>query len=204
MPLILHIPVLQSGTLTVFCTGGELLPPTFACQSERSDYERISNYKRQQERLATLHLLHNILKIPAALGYAPNGAPLLSDGSFNISISHTENLIGVVLHPTTKIGLDMENSTRNFDAVAKRFLSQKEQETLSGQNLAYCLAWCAKEAIYKVASEGNFDFSKQIEIHPFELQQSGEFTATAISNGRRQAFTLSYRLVDGYAIVLAY
>jgi phosphopantetheinyl transferase len=203
MPLILHTPILQSGILAVF-RADEMPLPTFTSHSEQLDYEKLGNSKRQRERLATLHLLHNILNVSAALMYTPDGAPLLSDRSANISISHTKNLVSIALHPTKKVGVDMEDTTRRFEHLAKRFLSQKEQELLPKQNLAYCLAWCAKEAIYKITGKDNFDLSKQIEIHPFEPQESGEFTATALGNNNQKDFALNYRLVEQNAIVVAY
>ena len=44
------------------------------------------------------------------------------------------------------------------------------------------LAWCAKEALYKVLDTPNLDFAKQLEVQGFETKTEGEFLVKSVTD----------------------
>ena len=46
----------------------------------------------------------------------------------NISITHTNRYVAVILNPTDEVGIDCESLDRDFSAVKKKALSEDEIE----------------------------------------------------------------------------
>lgn len=176
-----------------------MLPSTFYSEQEKEEFELLTNQRRRQERAATLWLLHDFLCIKSALHHNNNGCPYLADSNLNISISHTQQEIAIALHPSQKVGIDIENTQRDFARVASRFLSEKEGEFCATQRLQ-CLAWCAKEAIFKVADEQGIDFATQINLEPFGESNEGEISAHFLGKTHHRDYLLRYHLMGNTAL----
>ena len=70
----------------------------------------------------------------------------------------------------------MEQTDRNIDRIAKRFLHPNEQDfitTVENQQQAKVLYWAAKEAIFKCTDHQGIEFNEQIHIDPFQFSASG-------------------------------
>jgi phosphopantetheinyl transferase len=172
---------------------------TFYSTQEQQEFEVLSSEKRQAERAATLFLLHDFFGIKNALHHHSGGAPYLAESNVNISISHTQKIVAIALHPTQKVGVDVENTQRNFGCVAARFLSDKEKEFCTTQTLQ-CLAWCAKETIFKIANEQGVDFASQIILEKFEEKNEGEILAHFFGKEKNKSCNLRYHLIGNRAL----
>jgi len=159
----------------------------------------LGSEKRRAERVATLFLLHNFFGVENALHHHNNGTPYLADSTAHISISHTHRHVAVALHPTQNVGVDIENTQRNFERVAPRFLSDKEQ-LFCATPMLQCLAWCAKEAIFKIANEQGVDFATQIILEKFDEKSEGKILAHFLGKEKRQDYNLRYHLIGSTAI----
>lgn len=93
--------------------------------------------------------------------------PYLIGDCGHISISHTEKYCAVVYHPNNPIGVDIQIVTPKLLKVAKKFLTQDELQILQNDTAKLCLAWCAKESVYKHIGIKGVSLRNQIRIIDF-------------------------------------
>lgn len=131
------------------------------------DFIKIISSKRQQEWLAIRALLQVAGCKAEQLIYSETGQPRINHPEYPwISISHSDKLAGLFLHPFCPVGLDIENINRNFIRVEKKYLSPEEQLLAATIPNAHGLFWCIKEAVYKAAGIPGILFADQIRISP--------------------------------------
>ena len=121
-----------------------------------------------------------------------------------ISITHTNRFVAILLHPDEDLGIDIECLDRDFSAVEKKALSEDELEDLDDRkkNLQLAIYWCAKEAIYKRMSLSGVDFAEQIEVERFNPRDEGEIWATFThKDGTELEFELSYEVFENHVMV---
>jgi phosphopantetheinyl transferase len=183
--------------------GENILPARFFSAQEEQEYRQLGNAKRMRERAATLHLLHHTLGVEEALHHCRNGKPYLSAGSRRISISHTRCQVALALHPCREAGIDVESMARRFEKVAPRYLSADELASCTTQ-AQQCLAWCAKETVYKLAGEEGVDFAAQIRLSPFDVNPEGSIAAFFAGRNSAANFTIRYRVIGELAVCYAF
>ncbi len=159
---------------------------------------------RRKEKLAERALLNTIFKDKVYLGHHDNGRPYLQNMAMEISISHTNDFVAIILHPDEDMGIDVERLDRDFSAVEKKALSDEEKDDLSDRNRTLQLAiyWCAKEAIYKRMSINGVDFAEQIELEKFTPHDEGEIEAVFChKDGTEVEFDLGYMTFEDHVMV---
>ena len=147
---------------------------------EKTEYSKIRWEKRKTEYLATRLLSHKLLGFKPEIVYESTGRPLLKNSRLNISISHSTELVTVIISDK-KVGIDVENTKRNIDRTAKRFLHKNEFNhivTLENPRTIKILYWSAKEAIFKCSDSIGIEFNDQIFIDPFQIKTEGAFSGT--------------------------
>lgn len=175
---------------------------TFAKQ-EKSDFDKLRIEKRKKEFLAVRLLIEKLLGSKTELIYSKDGTPQLKDKSLQISISHSAELAAVILSKK-QAGIDAENIFRNTEKVAKRFLSDSEYKSSAQNNnpeLSRIIYWSAKEAIFKCTSVQEIQFNKQIIIHPFKVENSGQISGRLETVTKTEFFNLSYFFYGNNVIV---
>ena len=171
------------------------------------ELEEISFIRSQSlrcQRLAVRALLSQLFEEKVYLSHHDNGKPYLENMVTNISITHTEKYVAVILHYDEDVGIDIECQDRDFSAVEKKALSEDEIEDLDEdkRNEQLAIYWCAKEAIFKRISAYNVDFAEQIEIERFRPRGEGELEATFIhKDGYEEEFELEYMTFDRHVLV---
>ena len=138
------------------------------------------------------------------LSHHDNGKPYLENNPVNISITHTEKYVAVILHEEENVGIDIESLDRDFSAVEKKALSEDEIDDLEDEkrNEQLAIYWCAKEAVFKLLSRYNVDFAEQIEIERFRPRGEGELEATFTSKkDDEEEFDLEYITFDRHVLV---
>ena len=149
-------------------------------------------------------LLNELFDEKVYLNHHDNGKPFLENRSTNISITHTDKYVAVILHETEDVGIDIESLDRDFTAVELKALSEEEIEDLDDdrRNEQLGIYWCAKEAIFKRLSIYNVDFAEQIEVERFHPRGEGELEATFIhKDGYEDEFELEYITFDRHVLV---
>jgi len=205
MPFITKIQTVfgRSGVWELTESPAELLEIFLFSPLEKSEFEKISAPKRQIEYLATRLLLQKLLGRKTEIGYHPDGRPVLEESPLNVSISHSANLV-VVLLSETACGVDAELKNRNIEKVAKRFLHPDELmyiESSGNRQFLQMLHWCAKEAIFKCSRQHGILFDKQIKIKPFDTANEFFFSGMLFSENTTEHFSLQFTELKNNIIV---
>ena len=164
----------------------------------------IKSEARRKEKLAERALLNIIFPEKVYLGHHDNGKPYIQNSAVEISISHTNRFVAIIVHDEEDVGIDIECLDRDFSAVEKKALSEEEIDDLSkkNHNLQLAIYWCAKEAIYKRMSQNGVDFALQIEIEKFTPKDNGELEALFIhKDGEEEEFNLEYMVIENHLMV---
>ena len=171
---------------------------------EMEEISLIGSQSLRKQRLAVRALLNQLFGEKVYLGHHDNGKPYIENDSINISITHTEKYVAVILHETEDVGIDVESLDRDFSAVEKKALSEDEKDDLEDdkRNEQLAIYWCAKEALFKLLSVYNLNFASQIEVERFRLRGEGELEATFIDKDEdEQEFDLEYMTFDRHVLV---
>ena len=150
--------------------------------------------KRKLEFLATRVLLNTVLNDEKKIAYLPSGMPFLTDKSFNISIAHTGVYVTIILHPTKKVGIDIEKISDKAVRVKHKFLSESELDFVENslEKTHLTLLWCAKEALYKIIDAEIIDFVTDLRVMPFQPYLEGEIQASEICTPQQKEYVLNY------------
>ena len=170
---------------------------------EMEEISFIRSESLRKQRLAVRALLNTMFDDKVYLSHHDNGKPYLENNPVNISITHTEKYVAVILHEEENVGIDIESLDRDFSAVEKKALSEDEIDDLEDdrRNEQLAIYWCAKEAVFKLLSRYNVDFAEQIEIERFRPRGEGELEATFTSKNDEEEFDLQYITFDRHVLV---
>jgi len=179
------------------------------CSIPTDELEEINMYKSQAQRkqkLAVRALLDEAFEEKVYLNHHDNGKPFIENEAINISITHTDKYVAIILHEDDDLGIDIESLDRDFSAVEKKALNEDEiddlEEDTEEKNEQLAIYWCAKEAIYKRMSVNKVDFAEQIDVERFNVRSEGELEASFIhKDGYEEDFDLEYTIFDRHVLV---
>lgn len=139
---------------------------------EQVKFQTIKSEKRQLEWLGTRWLIQHFYGSNVQINYHDNGCPYLSPLNYFISISHSDKMIALLIHPHLKTGIDIQSySPRKIQRIAKKFIAPAENKFCSYTDVNKLhIIWAAKEALFKYHSDGNLDFREHLYIEPFDEQ----------------------------------
>lgn len=182
----------------------ELRERTSIPSDELEEISYIKSESLRKQKLAVRALLNEMFEDRVYLSHHDNGKPYIENCATNISITHTDKYVAVILNDTDEVGIDCESLDRDFSAVEKKALSEDEIDDLDDErrNEQLAIYWCAKEAVYKKISQYNVDFAEQIEVEDFNLRGEGELDATFIhKDGYEEEMELEYMTFDRHVLV---
>lgn len=202
MPLFKTIPFSHGliGLWQFTETTADLLPNFSSEELEDPTFLKYTHEKRKLEWLATRNLIRQLIGSNFTISYLETGKPILQHDRFkHISISHSRDFAAVILHENLSVGVDIEDASRDFSRIEKRFLSDEELAFVGNNPQMQCLYWCAKEAIFKLVDDQGIDFKKQIHISPDSANNSfrGKFT----SGESEVSFQLYHEYFSGNCLV---
>ena len=170
---------------------------------EEISFIRSESLRRQ--KLAVRALLDVLFEEKVYLSHHDNGKPYIENCVTNISITHTEKYVAVILNDNEDVGIDIESLSRDFSSVEKKALSEDEIDDLEDdekRNGQLAIYWCAKEAIYKMLGQYDVNFAEQIEVEKFRPKKDGELEATfEDEDGYEEEFDLEYIIFDNHVLV---
>lgn len=182
----------------------ELRAMTSIPSDELEEISYIRSESLRKQKLAVRALLDAMFEEKVYLSHHDNGKPYIENNSINISITHTDKYVAVILDEDDEVGIDCESLDRDFSAVEKKALSEDEIEDLDDdrKNEQLAIYWCAKEAIYKLTSHYGVDFAEQIEVDSFRFHDEGDLNATFTDDdGYEHELELSYMTFDRHVLV---
>jgi phosphopantetheine--protein transferase-like protein len=193
------------GVWQVTETEEELKALSSVPSDEMEEISFIRSESLRRQKLAVRALLDEMFEDKVYLSHHDNGKPYIENSVTNISITHTEKYVAVILNDNEDVGIDIESLARDFSSVEKKALSEdeiddlEEDEKRNGQLAIY---WCAKEAIYKMLGQYDVNFAEQIEVEKFRPKKDGELEATfEDEDGFEEEFDLEYIIFDNHVLV---
>ena len=107
-------------------TEQELIDLSSTPSDEMEEISFIRSESLRKQRLAVRALLNTLFDEKVYLSHHDNGKPYLENNPVNISITHTNKYVAVILHEEENVGIDLESLDRDFSAVEKKALSEDE------------------------------------------------------------------------------
>lgn len=139
----------------------------------KPDYKlQQSHVRRQKEWLSSRILIYSLLKnftqemLP--LHCNAHGKPVFEDDKYHISITHSPELVAVILSDIYEVGIDVELVSPKALRVAHKFLTDAEREQTGDQMEKTCLYWSAKETLYKLYSRKQLIFKENLLLQNSE------------------------------------
>ena len=185
-------------------TEDELIRLSSVPTDEMEEISLFRNENQRRQKLAVRALLNEVFEEKMYLNHHDNGKPYLENCVTNISITHTDKYVAIIISDDDELGIDIESLDRNFAPVEQKALSEDEIDDLDDdkKNEQLAIYWCAKEAIYKRMSQHGVDFAKQMEVDKFNPKDEGEIEATFINkDGSEEEFELEYEVFDNHVMV---
>jgi len=136
------------------------------------------------------------------LQFHEHGAPFLVNQKF-CSLSHSAAYAAAVISDKS-VGVDVETYRDKIVHIASKFRHQKEEFTLNKENEVALLTrlWTAKEAIYKAFGVPGINFSKQILLVPFSIEDENG-SACLVHLDKKYSFSLHFRSIINGELCIA-
>lgn len=152
--------------------------------------------KRQLEVAATHALLHTMTgETQSVIDHNEAGKPLLE--GWNISVSHTQGYVAVMLSRSHAVAVDVEYVSERVNKIADRFLSEAElRDAITTRERL--LRWCAKETAYKFYSQSNLTF------HQMLTSQASTSSTLLLVRNKKDNRTLTVQCETTNDFVIAY
>jgi phosphopantetheine--protein transferase-like protein len=182
----------------------ELIQLSYVPTDEMGELSIFRNENQRRQKLAVRALLNEVFEEKMYLNHHDNGKPYLENCVTNISITHTDKYVAIIISDDDELGIDIESLDRNFAPVEEKALSEEEIDDLDDdkKNEQLAIYWCAKEAIFKRMSQSRVNFAEQIEVEKFNLKKEGELEATFIHKDEyEEDFELEYMMFDRHVLV---
>ena len=172
-----------------------------------NDIRRLNSFKninRKVESLSVRALLQQMLNSDARIVYRKHShKPYLEDGSYHISVSHSNMYTSILLGKNRRVGVDLEYMSHDIERLAHKFINEREKITdnkMIRREHLY-VHWCAKETLYKICDKTDINFQENLTIKPFDLDSCGEITGVVHNNFRNEEYRMYYYLEKNYAWV---
>lgn len=157
-----YINLEKNNFLSLFVEPKNDINTTYITDKEQLLLSSISNEKRKQEFLQVRKLRNDTIGKMEIL-YSENGKPQLSNSNDFISISHSQNFVGILKAPFN-IGLDIEELNERILKVKERFLNDEEIYMFGNGIENITTAWTLKEAMFKLNLRKGIDFRKELLV----------------------------------------
>lgn len=159
--------------------------------------------KREKEGAGVRFLLEKLLDNEVELAYYDTGKPYLKGRTEEISISHSHDMLAVIVDKQKPTGIDIELIRDKVLKITHKFLSDKELKDIAGQSIEKVLVyWAAKETLYKIYAKKSVDFREHLFITNFDYTETGgEIISNIIMSGFEKEIKLKYMKVDEYMLV---
>jgi len=160
-------------------------------------FRKIKNERRKKEWLGVRILQKKVLGFYSEIKYTETGNPFI-EHDLNISITHSKNILGIILSKNKDIGMDVEIISDKILRTAQKFITPEELERFNEKDKIkkIYLNWCCKETLFKIKEHGGFDFKTNFMVIDSELKKSGKKEAIISFNNKREHYNLNYEFIN--------
>lgn len=122
------------------------------------------------------------------------GKPFLQNDSRYISVSHSKNVVAVVLSDVP-VGIDVQFFTPKMDKVAPKFVNEAELAYLEDHDRTtyHHVLWGAKESMYKADGKRGLDFRQNLHILPFSYDRQASCVGKIVKINSTRTFSIHYK-----------
>jgi 4'-phosphopantetheinyl transferase len=172
-------------------------------EEEEILYQSFVAESRKKQWLAYRILIRTLLKPDDfPVEYDEHGKPFLAGSDFHISVTHTEDLAAVIISHNARVGIDIEKIKPRIEKVRDKFLSPEELSSIGNERELeqLTIAWCAKEALYKLYGVRALDFRENIRLG-IPAFAGMTFEAEISFEGKSADFQLYSQKFDDFILV---
>lgn len=170
-------------------------------ESETEQYKQLTHERRCSEWIATRLLISNLLGKYQKVYYNQYGKPFIEE-NYNISITHSYNMAGVLLSKCEYIGLDVEKMNLRILKVEKKLLEESEIHEIKPDTKIQSLYvnWCAKEAMYKACGIREVDIRSNFKLDYFDYSTHGNVYGHIQKDDFQRTVKIHYFEFDNYMV----
>lgn len=175
------------------------------------EVSELTNERRRKEWLCVRLLLQNMMAVPCTIQYNQFHKPYLwipsKAAHHEISISHSQQYVALIVHPHYPLGIDIELVHSRVLKIRHKYLSNREQQMFAANDTsAHTLFWCAKEAMYKLYGKKELYFIEDLMIEewipdPDDLTNKGQLICKINKNNKTWHLTAYYQYFNGQILV---
>ncbi len=149
----------------------EMLSSNGCYRKELASFKASSS--RMKERVAVRVLMSDCWKREYEVAYTDAGRPFLLDGTFHISVSHTQGYAAVCWHPSKRVSIDVEMIRPKALGLKERFV-HPDEHVEGDETYAAVLLWSMKETLFKILeNQEAVDFRSHLCVSPFKICSEG-------------------------------
>lgn len=160
-------------------------------EADRVQAAQFGSPHRRREFLSWRAVLYRELGHTVSVGYDGVGAPRLPAGKGFVGVSHGRRQVALRWSAHGPCAVDIESADREFERVAARYLTHDER--ILGDSFAdwLCVAWCAKECLYKLSGERGIDLLRDLRLTAVDLLPAGD-EGTLAGSVRNRPYSLRF------------
>ena len=171
----------------------ELEADVLLLATDEIELKKTRLHKRKIEKILTRVLAKSLLENHFHLPYQgikklESGKPVLIGTDLELSVSHCEHYLTVLLSKKDKAGIDIQHVNEKIEKVAPRIFSDQELEQIGQSKQFLARAWSAKEAMFKYYEKGKINFKR--DLHLYHISDPDKFHGIFTCGGKEIAVNL--------------
>lgn len=183
----------------------ELLKERTLSRDELKLLDAIHHPIKKAEFLASRLALHALLSSIGVDEYTMykdiHGKPHIMQYSFHISLANSFPYATAIVSLDKPVGIDIEKPSDKLIRVQHKFLHPSEWATFKDNPERLCLAWCAKESLYKLYGRKNLSFKANICIQDIDYPHNSLLKADIILPQQTQHFELKIIPLENFFVL---
>ncbi len=173
-------------------------------EEEKTELTKISNPRRKKEWLAARVILKRIMEKLNVMyeGIRKDDAckPYLVHNGYHISLAHSFPYAGAIVNKSKPCGIDIEKPKPALYFIASKFLNDQEDKYVAKKPEDLCLAWAAKEVMFKLYGKKDLSFRDNLLIQPYEYRDKGRIKVHINYPDYQDLTSLQYERVENTVI----
>ncbi len=157
---------------------------------------------RKREFLASRFLLKKLLRDDNLPFEIINGKLTVMGGNPSISISHSKEMMAVIVSENQPAGIDIEEISPRVKKIMSKFLNPAELFLLGNEPELWrvMLAWSAKESIYKMMGVPGISFANDILLDIPQRENDTGFDAMVKKNGQQRKVRIFFERANDFIL----
>lgn len=159
--------------------------------------------KRAIELKGREYLIKELLNNDCETAYDNKGKPYLVGDNRHISISHSHDMLAVIVNEKESTGIDIELIRDKVLKIKHKFLTNEELIEANDDIEKLLIYWAAKETLYKIYGLKEVDFIAHLFVKPFTKHKLGTIIGEINLPNFKENFELNYQILNDYVLVYA-